>query len=94
MEKVCKIQAIGNYEEKDRRDGNGKFKKITVRLKDGSDEFIAEATDDLAGTLNENKIPVGTNVCVLCRLRVSDWKDENGNPRTSTYINIVNLIVL
>ena len=94
MEKVCKIQAIGNYEEKDRRDGNGKFKKIALRLKDGSDEFVAEATDQLAEFLKDNNLPVGTNVSVLCRLRVNDWKDENGNPRTSTYINIVNLIVL
>lgn len=94
MEKVCKIQAIGNYEEKDRRDGNGKFKKIAVRLKDGSDEFVAEATDQLAEFLKDNNLPVGTNVSVLCRLRVNEWKDENGNQKTSTYINIVNLIVL
>lgn len=97
MEKVCKVIAVGTAQTREvpMKDGTKKvFKTINVRLADAVDEFIAEAEGNLADMLEHNPLPVGTNVSVGVSLRVGEWKDKDGNARTSTFISLRALRVL
>lgn len=97
MEKLCKIVAIGNVESREGTLHNGEkktFKSISVRLADGADEFVAEATDNLCEQLEHNPLPIGTNVSVQANIRVQEWKTNDGKPRFSNFINLKNLRVM
>lgn len=97
MEKICKIIAIGNVESREATLRNGEkktFKSISLRLADGADEFVAEATDDLCEKLEHNPLPIGTNVSIDANIRVVEWKTKEGETRFSNFINLKNIRVM
>lgn len=97
MEKIMKVIAVGNVNETEISLRNGEtktIKTIPMRLADATDELIAEASDTLCEILEHNPLPIGTNVSVQLKARVSEWKDKEGNQRFSTFINIKELRVM
>ena len=79
MEVLVRVIAQGEAVKRDWTNTNGETKKITsveVHLKSGIDEFVAEASGDLADTIENNKLDINGLYSARVEMAVRTSKEK------------------
>lgn len=70
------------------------IKSVTLKLTDGIDTFVGEATDQLAEVLDETPLNKDRLHAVQTRIRVNTWKTKDGKDAMSNNITILKIVAL
>lgn len=94
MEKLVRILSQSDLRKNNWTNAAGEnvvIKSVEVKMTDGTDTFVAEATDRLAEKLDENKLSNDALHGVQCKMQVRTWKSADGEERQATTIRLLNI---
>lgn len=70
------------------------IKSVSVKMTDGIDTFVGEATDQLAEVIDKTPLNKDHIHAVQTRIRVNTWKTKDGKDAMSNNITIIKIVEL